>query len=81
MILRQLAETLEKQQRMTARELARTFDTTEDAIDAMLGVWMRKGRVKKVSECGCSGGCCGQSAETVYQWQTDSSHIGFVEVA
>jgi putative ferrous iron transport protein C len=81
MILRQLAETLEKQQRMTARDLAKTFDTTEDAIDAMLGVWMRKGKVKKVSECGCSGGCCGQRSEIVYQWQSDISHIGFVEVA
>jgi len=29
------------------RELARQFQTSEDAIDAMIGVWMRKGGYAK----------------------------------
>ena len=59
MILRDIADCLQQQQRMTGRELARQFQTSEDAIDAMIGVWMRKGRVRKVSAGGCSGSCCG----------------------
>lgn len=78
MILRELADSLQRQQRVTGRELARQFQTSEDAIDAMMGVWMRKGRVRKVSAGGCSGSCCGQRSETHYEWQPEGL-IGFIQ--
>ena len=61
MILRELGEYLAAQQKASRRELARHFHTSEDAVEAMLGVWMRKGRVRKVEQGGCSGGCCGST--------------------
>ena len=78
MILRDIADCLQQQQRMTGRELARQFQTSEDAIDAMIGVWMRKGRVRKVSAGGCSGSCCGQHSEIYYEWQPEGL-IGFIQ--
>jgi putative ferrous iron transport protein C len=78
MILRDLADSLQQQQRMTGRELARQFQTSEDAIDAMLGVWMRKGRVRKVSAGGCSGSCCGKRTDIYYEWQPEGL-IGFIQ--
>ena len=78
MILRDIADCLQQQQRMTGRELARQFQTSEDAIDAMIGVWMRKGRVRKVSAGGCSGSCCGQRSEIYYEWQAEGL-IGFIQ--
>ena len=78
MILRELADCLQQQQRMTGRELARQFQTSEDAIDAMVGIWMKKGRIKKVSATGCSGSCCGQRSEIYYEWQSDGL-IGFIQ--
>ena len=78
MILRDIADCLQQQQRMTGRELARQFQTSEDAIDAMIGVWMRKGRVRRVSAGGCSGSCCGQRSEMYYEWQPEGL-IGFIQ--
>lgn len=81
MILQSMGDYLAKHKRVSARDLAREFQTSEDAIDAMLGVWMRKGKVKKITECGCSGGCCGQRSEVFYLWQVSEHPIGFVQVA
>ena len=78
MILREIADCLQQKQRMTGRELARQFQTSEDAIDAMVGIWMKKGRIKKVSATGCSGSCCGQRSEIYYEWQSDGL-IGFIQ--
>lgn len=77
MILRDIATMMQEKQRITGRELARHFQTSEDAIDAMLGVWMRKGRVRKVCAAGCSGSCCGQRTETYYEWLAEGQ-IGLV---
>ena len=41
MILRELGDYLAAQQKVSRRELARHFHTSEDAVEAMLGVWMR----------------------------------------
>ena len=78
MILREIADCLQQKHRMTGRELARQFQTSEDAIDAMVGIWMKKGRIKKGSATGCSGSCCGQRSEIYYEWQSDGL-IGFIQ--
>ncbi|WP_024871024.1 FeoC-like transcriptional regulator [Tolumonas lignilytica] len=78
MILREIAACLQQKQRMTGRELARQFHTSEDAMDAMIGVWMRKGRVRKITAAGCKGSCCGQRSEIFYEWQPEGL-IGFIQ--
>ena len=45
------------------RDLTLHFDTAPDAIRDMLGVWLRKGRVRRVDPTtiaapGCSSGAC-----------------------
>lgn len=77
MILRDIADVMQQRQKVTGRELARHFHTSEDAIDAMLGVWMKKGRVRKVTAAGCAGSCCGQRSECFYEWLSEGQ-IGFV---
>ena len=78
MIVRDVGNLLAERGRMSLRDLARHFDTAEEAMDAMLGVWMRKGRVRKVSAGGCSGSCCGQRSEMYYEWQPEGL-IGFIQ--
>jgi putative ferrous iron transport protein C len=48
MILRELKRYLESHGTVTQRELARHFHMSEDGIDAMLDVWMRKGVVSRL---------------------------------
>ena len=43
MIVRDVGTLLADRQRMSLGELARHFHTAEDTMDAMLGVWMRRG--------------------------------------
>ena len=78
MILRELGDYLAAQQKVSRRDLARHFATDEEAMDAMLGVWMRKGRIRKVSQSGCSGRCCGAREETQYEWLPEGQ-IGLVQ--
>lgn len=77
MILREIGETLRQQGRMSQRELARLHRVPETMLDAMLGVWMRKGRIRKVQQAGCSGKCCGQREEIIYEWLAEGQ-IGLV---
>lgn len=77
MIVRELGELLAQRQRMSLRELARHFDSAEDAVDAMLGIWMRKGRVRKLKPGGCSGRCCGAREEILYEWLPEGQ-IGLI---
>lgn len=78
MILRELGDSLQRQGRASRHELARRFDASEDVIEAMLGVWMRKGRVRKVLSAGCGGRCCGQREEVYFEWLSEGS-IGLVQ--
>jgi hypothetical protein len=77
MILRDVGQFLAKQGRMSLRDLARHFDSDEDAMDAMLGVWMRKGRIRKLALAGCSGSCCTQRQEVLYEWLPENQ-IGLI---
>lgn len=78
MILRELGEYLEREGKVSRRDLARHFDTSEDAVEAMLGVWMRKGRVRKCQSEGCSGRCCGKHEEVIFEWLS-TGQIGLVQ--
>ncbi|MCH7373083.1 MULTISPECIES: FeoC-like transcriptional regulator [Aeromonas] len=78
MILRELGDYLAVQQRVSRRELARHFHTSEDAVEAMLGVWMRKGRVAKRETQVCGGSCCGKSQEVMFEW-CEPGQIGLIQ--
>jgi len=80
MILRELGDHLQRQGRVSRLELARQFDASEEMIEAMLGVWMRKGRVRKLHSAGCGGRCCGQREEVYFEWLPEGS-IGLVQQA
>ncbi|WP_108650222.1 FeoC-like transcriptional regulator [Dongshaea marina] len=68
MIVRELGAYLAKHQRVSRQELARHFHCSEDAIDAMMQVWVRKGRVRFISSQSCAGGCCDQRSPACYEW-------------
>ena len=75
MIVSQLGTYLSTVGSASSSDLARHFDTTEDAIEAMMQVWIRKGRVKKTQTGLCSGTCCGMRTQTRYEWVKDSNQI------
>jgi putative ferrous iron transport protein C len=77
-ILRELGAYLAAQQKVSRRDLARHFRTSEDAVEAMLGVWMRKGRVAKRETQMCGGSCCGKSQEVMFEW-CEPGQIGLVQ--
>ncbi|PSW18754.1 ferrous iron transport protein C [Photobacterium sanctipauli] len=65
MILQQLKQYIEQQQRVSRKSLALHFGLSEDGVEAMLDVWIRKGKVGK-ELVGCeSDGCC-QSAKDIW---------------
>ncbi len=78
MILRELGASLQRQGRASRQDLARQFEASEEVIEAMLGVWMRKGRVRKRQSAGCSGRCCTQREEVYFEWLPLGS-IGLVQ--
>ena len=78
MIVRELGDYLAAQQRVSRRDLARHFRTWEDGVEALLGVWMRKGRVTKRETRVCGGSCCGKSEEVMFEW-CEPGRIGLVQ--
>ncbi|MGL4207208.1 MAG: FeoC-like transcriptional regulator [Aeromonadaceae bacterium] len=78
MIVRELGSLLASRGKMTRLELSRHFQASEEVVDAMLGVWMRKGRIRKAQAAGCSGSCCGARAECYYEWLPEGQ-IGLVQ--
>lgn len=68
MILQEIGQSLQQAGRMTQRELAQRHHIPEGMLEGIMGVWMRKGRVRRCQSGGCSGNCCGQRAEVVYEW-------------
>ena len=78
MILRELGDYLAVQRKVSRRDLARQFHTSEDAVEAMLGVWMRKGHVAKRETQVCGGSCCGKSQEVMFEW-CEPGQIGLVQ--
>ena len=77
MIVRELGTLLATRGRMTRLELARHFQASEEVVEAMLGVWMRKGRIRKSQAAGCAGSCCGARDECYYEWLPEGQ-IGLI---
>ncbi|MCG9598149.1 FeoC-like transcriptional regulator [Vibrio sp. Isolate25] len=48
MILRELKQYIEQQGCVSQRELAKKFALSEDGVDAMLAVWVRKGQISRL---------------------------------
>lgn len=71
MILSELRDYLQQQQRVTLNDLVIHFDTDADALRGMLGKWISKGRVKKLSpdaNCGTSCCKCDPTLTELYEW-------------
>jgi len=68
MILTEISDYLEQRGELALCELARHFRTSEDAMQGMLAIWQRRGRVE-LTERQCGGGCsCPSSREIRVRW-------------
>ncbi|GAB3526294.1 FeoC-like transcriptional regulator [Photobacterium alginatilyticum] len=65
MILQQLKQYIEQHGRSSRKDLAHHFGMSEDGVDTMLDVWVRKGTISK-ELIGCGKDICCQSAEDVW---------------
>lgn len=77
MILQEIGHSLQRAGRLSQKELARRHRIPEGMLEGIMGVWMRKGRVRKCQTGGCRGGCCSQQAEVIYEWLPEGQ-IGLV---
>ena len=71
MILTDLKSYLSQHQEAPIGDLVNRFGIEPDAIRAMLGHWMRKGRVRRIeSDAGDCGGCtkCDAYRLEIYRW-------------
>ncbi|MCM0147376.1 ferrous iron transport protein C [Photobacterium galatheae] len=67
MILHQLREQVERSGRISRRQLAHRFGLSEDGVDAMMALWVKKGLIGQEREgCG-SVTCCQSSGEVWYR--------------
>jgi len=48
MILTELKQAIEEQGGMTRKELAKRFSMSEDGVDAMLAIWIKKGVISRL---------------------------------
>lgn len=73
MKLTELKTYLLTHQYATAVDIAHHFDTSPNVVLAMLGHWIRKGKVHRSTATPCSKGCCHASPEqrVIYQWVTE----------
>lgn len=74
---------------VSLRDLALRFDMEPDAMRELLGVWLRKGRVRRVADAGgadcgsaCGGGCsgCGSPGPESEQYAWTAAEPGPVPV-
>jgi hypothetical protein len=66
-----LREFLKQQHRVALKDLVTHFDIEPDAIRGMLGKWISKGKVRKLSlEANCGGSCCkcDPTLTELYEW-------------
>ena len=76
MILQQLKQTLEGQGWVEQQQLMKQFNLSDDALDSMLSIWMRRGLVIRSQAAGCNGGCgCDVGAAVQYRW-AETGQIG-----
>lgn len=75
MILSDLRSYLQEKHRVALIDLVNHFDMEADALRGMLGKWINKGKVRKLSNdlsCGTQCCKCDQIITEIYEW-TDNS--------
>ncbi|GAA03629.1 FeoC-like transcriptional regulator [Photobacterium leiognathi] len=65
MILQQLKQYIEQHGRVSRKQLSQHFGMSEDGVEAMLEVWIRKGSVGR-ELVGCDSTDCCQTAKEVW---------------
>jgi len=78
MILRELQHYLKQKQQVSLKDIATHFDVEQEAVAGMLDFWVRKGKVRRISNhSACSGGCsCSHKDDSdVYEWNAQLSGI------
>lgn len=71
MILADLRDYLKQRQRVTLNDLVIHFGMDAEALRGMLGKWISKGKVKKISpDSGCGTSCCkcDPALTELYEW-------------
>jgi hypothetical protein len=70
MILSELKAYLSQHRRVALTDISNRFDVAPDALRGMLAQWIHKGRVRKITDEGACGTCCGcsETAPEVYEW-------------
>lgn len=71
MILSELRDYLKQEHRVTLHDLVIHFDIDADALRGMLGKWISKGKVKRLSPdstCGTTCCKCDPTLTELYEW-------------
>jgi hypothetical protein len=71
MILSDLRDYLRAQRRVALADLVNHFGVDADALRGMLGKWMAKGKLRKLSAgTACGAGCCkcDPALTELYEW-------------
>ncbi len=72
MILTRISDTLRQRRRASVIDLARSLEATPEAIEDMLAILARKGRVRRLPGSACGGcGKCDAGNLAVYEWVGD----------
>jgi hypothetical protein len=84
MILSDVKAYLQARGQATLSDMMIHFDTDADALRPMLAVWLRKGRVERLSaspDCGSNCNLCAPEATEIYRWKgeraEDQGHSRF----
>lgn len=67
----ELREYLRQQHRVSLKDLVTHFGMDADALRGMLGKWISKGKLRKLSlEANCGGSCCkcDPALTELYEW-------------
>ena len=80
MILRKIADYLERRGEASLVDIALHVEADESAVRGMLNYWIRKGKVERLSAIGsaCSGGCskqCSSAEPELYVWKASMSAV------
>lgn len=74
MMLSRLSDVLRERRRASLNDLARSVGSSVEAIEPMLAILERKGRVRRLpSGSGCDHDCCGCDPMTLvlYEWAVE----------
>lgn len=78
MILQEVKEYVKQRKQVNLLDVAVHFDIEPEAVKGMLDFWVKKGKIKHVSNAtACGGSCsCGQQDELeVYVWNSQLGNI------